>query len=54
MWRRPAVLLDLQIHAPSLALSLAPHAPTHRQRPQLAALRRTLAASDIDLDRVPA
>jgi uncharacterized protein (TIGR02270 family) len=54
MRRRPAVLLDLQIHAPSLALSLAPHAPTSRQRPQLAALRRTLAASDIDLDRVPA
>jgi len=54
MRRRPAILLDLQIHAPSLALSLAPHAPTNRQRPQLAALRRTLAASDIDLDRVPA
>ncbi len=37
--RRPTQLLDLQIHAPRLRPRLDPHAPTRRQRAQLAVLR---------------
>ena len=43
MRRRPALLLDLQLHAPPGSRPrLQPHAPTRRQRAELADIRKLL------------